>query len=168
MSDPTLTGHVHLRDHLERLIATERNIVEIALKAHDELHSSDARLLETALKAHDEIHAGEHRALQIAAAEYARRLDELNHAHNRETARAATFVPRELHEAARREIALRLEENLLQLTKLAATVAVHQSSLTSQASTQTWLVRLIIGGVLSLAGFLIIGFTSGRVRVPWI
>ncbi len=61
--------------------------------------------IEKILEAHDRAHTAQHEAVTIAAVELARRLDVLNHAHERSLEDRAAFQTRDAAEAATKSLA---------------------------------------------------------------
>lgn len=95
-----------------------------------------------------ELRQADHTALQLQHAEYTRRLEELNHAHQKAEQDRLLFLTISTYEAAHRE-ALALIEVQRQAAEKANNLAENNAKdIARLTSTLTWITRTVVGAIL--------------------
>lgn len=97
---------------------------------------------------HADIHKKDLNQLEHQAAEYERRLEELNHAHRREQDDKAEFVNRQVHEKEMADLRRQLDkirEDSLEAKNIAT---ANAKDIANMQATLVWLSRTIIGAIL--------------------
>ena len=110
--------------------------LEVNLARLDERIKSLSESLERSERERD-------RAIRLAADELSRRLEILNHSHQRAVEVQSTYVPREVSEVAAKEVEARLK--------------VIEGDLREQRG-RLWIPMLIIGGIAAAVGASVVAF----------
>lgn len=119
------------------------------------------RYVNNEFKHHQEVHKMDREQLQTQAKEYQRRLDELNHAHERSQENKAEFVNINLYRQAMRELTDNFNESRKILDKTQNATANNTRDISNLQANILWISRTIFG---TLIGAIVLGLLSIIIR----
>lgn len=96
----------------------------------------------------EQIRAEDQKALLLAAKEYERRLESLNHAHEKAEADRSQFLTNIAYDVAHREIRSLIETQRVATEKAANLAEVNARDIARLTNTLTWITRTVIGAIL--------------------
>lgn len=100
------------------------------------------------IKYHEEQHKSDSRALRLQAGEYERRLNELNHAHQRAEEAQGKFVSLQVYEGVIRDLRALIVVQGEELNAVQNESSRNKEQIASLQATLIWLTRTLVAAVV--------------------